>query len=74
MTLGTFLALREKVTHLDDLVLRRSELALLGELSAGLIAELAEVVGDVLDWSTSKRQSEVKRTCDLLSDRHEVEL
>lgn len=69
-----FLALREKVTHLDDLVLRRSELALLGELSAGLIAELAEVVGDVLDWSTSKRQSEVKRTCDLLSDRHEVEL
>jgi glycerol-3-phosphate dehydrogenase len=70
----TFLALREKVAHLDDLILRRTSLAMLGELNTGLLAELADVAGVALGWSETVRQAEVERTCALLADRHGVRL
>ncbi len=70
----TFLVLREQVAHLDDLILRRTSLAKLGELNTGLLAELADVAGVALGWSEAVRQAEVERTCALLADRHGVRL
>jgi len=66
--------LREQVAHLDDLILRRTFLATLGELNAELLAELADMTGDALGWSEAVRQAEVERTCALLEDRHGVRL
>ncbi|MEW6716242.1 MAG: glycerol-3-phosphate dehydrogenase/oxidase [Chloroflexota bacterium] len=68
----TFLAQKEKVVHLDDLILRRTLIAMLGELTTGLLYELAEVVGKALGWSASMKQAEIERTLHILADRHGV--
>jgi glycerol-3-phosphate dehydrogenase len=69
-----FLASRERVVHLDDLILRRTIVALLGQLSRGLLAELAEVLGKELAWSQERSQHEIARTVDLLAEVHGVKL
>ncbi len=67
-----FLAGHEKVVHLADLLLRRTLLAILGELMPALIEELAGIVGDTLAWSADRRQSEISRTVQILAERHGV--
>lgn len=67
-----FLAEREQVVHLDDLLLRRSLLAMLGHTTELLMAELAAVVGETLGWSSQEQQMEIERTRALLADRHGV--
>jgi glycerol-3-phosphate dehydrogenase len=69
-----FLAQNEKIVHLDDLILRRSMLAMLGQLTRASLNELAVALGDSLGWSESQRQAEVARTLDLLAARHAVRL
>jgi glycerol-3-phosphate dehydrogenase len=61
-----FLAQHEKIVHLDDLVLRRSLLALLGHVTGDLLLELAEVLAEALNWSVETRASEVERCTDIL--------
>jgi glycerol-3-phosphate dehydrogenase len=68
-----FLAQYEKVIHLDDLLLRRTMLAMLGRLSKDIIVELADVLGDCLGWSSEQKYDEAERTLRLLSDRHGVQ-
>lgn len=65
-----FLAEREKVTHLDDLLLRRSLMAYLGHLNRPLIDELAEIVAEVLGWSEAQKQAETERSLQILQDQH----
>jgi glycerol-3-phosphate dehydrogenase len=67
-----FLALQEKVIHLDDLILRRSLMAMLGEVNGPLLAELADSVGLVLGWSDSQKQNEIARAAQLLHEKHGV--
>lgn len=67
-----FLAQHEKIIHLDDLLLRRTMLAMLGRLSKNIIVELADVLGDSLGWGLEQKNAEVERTLHLLSDRHRV--
>lgn len=55
----------EKAIHLDDLLLRRSTLAWLGQANAALLAELAEIMG---------LPAEAQRAADILRDRHGVML
>jgi glycerol-3-phosphate dehydrogenase len=69
-----FLAQYEKVLHLDDLLLRRTMLAMLGSLSKDMIVDLADVLGDSLGWSSEQKNAEVERTLRLLADRHGVQL
>jgi glycerol-3-phosphate dehydrogenase len=69
-----FLVEKEKVVHLEDLVLRRSLMAYLGHLNRPLIDELAELVTEKLGWDQSQKQVEIKRTIDILKDKHGVEL
>ncbi|MBN1429113.1 MAG: glycerol-3-phosphate dehydrogenase/oxidase [Anaerolineae bacterium] len=68
-----YLATREKCVHLDDLLLRRSMLAKLGQLNPALIEEIAEVVGGALEWTDGERKREIDRTLAVLADRHGVE-
>jgi glycerol-3-phosphate dehydrogenase len=70
----SFLAEHEKIVHLDDLVLRRTMLAFLGQLSRPLVEELAEILAESLGWSTAQRKAEVTRCLEILADRHEARL
>jgi glycerol-3-phosphate dehydrogenase len=67
-----FLVQHEKVIHLQDVILRRTLLAMLGHLSKAGIEELAEVVGDTLGWNTERKADEVAQTLRILGDRHGV--
>ena len=66
----TFLIQHEKIHHLDDFILRRSLLAMLGRITGETIDELANVFANVLGWDAEQRQAEVKRTLSILADRH----
>ena len=66
------MAKREKIVHLDDLVLRRTLLAYLGQLTRPLLEELAGDLGESLSWDGVRKAAEVKRTLEILADRHGV--
>jgi glycerol-3-phosphate dehydrogenase len=65
---------QEKILHLEDLVLRRTSLAKLGELTTALLDELASILTIPLDWSERERKEELERTVSVLYDRHGVKL
>ncbi len=69
-----FLAQHEKIIHLDDFVLRRSMLAMLGRLTREALHELADILGQSLEWTPEQREAEVTRTLSVLADRHGVRL
>ncbi len=66
----TFLVRREKVEHLDDLLLRRSMLAMLGQLSREAVQEVAELAGEALDWGSRQTADEVERCLSILTEAH----
>jgi glycerol-3-phosphate dehydrogenase len=67
-----FIALRERVMHLDDVVLRRTLIGLLGETTRRLLEELAGIAAAVLDWSPERAAGEVERTAQTLERVHGV--
>jgi len=69
-----FIVTHEKVFHLDDLLLRRSMLAMLGRLSHEAVKELADIIANTLGWTKEEKDSEVARTLSILADRHRVQL
>ena len=69
-----FLIQHEKIVHLDDFLLRRSMLAMLGRLNRETIDELAGIFSNALGWNTQQREAEVARTLSILADRHGVRL
>ncbi len=69
-----FLVRDERVFHLDDLVLRRTAIALLGELTSDLLTELAAIVAPVLGWSARETREDIDRTLDILRDKFGIDL
>ncbi|HUF00105.1 MAG TPA: glycerol-3-phosphate dehydrogenase/oxidase [Anaerolineales bacterium] len=69
-----FLVQHEKICHLDDFLLRRSMLAMLGHVTREMIDELARMLGNALGWSEEQKAAEVARTLSILADRHGVRL
>lgn len=67
-----FLVRNEKIIHLDDLILRRSLIGMLGKTTGALLVELAAIVGAELGWSAGQVQKEVRRCADVLVKRHRV--
>jgi glycerol-3-phosphate dehydrogenase len=67
-----FLALNERVVHLDDLIMRRTLMGILGEVNRSLLEELAGVVSPVLGWPEQKAADEIERTVQLLQKVHGV--
>ena len=68
-----FLVEREKAVHVDDVLLRRTSLAWLGEATLPLVEELADWMGDALGWTDAQKKAEGQRTLHILKDRHGVE-
>jgi glycerol-3-phosphate dehydrogenase len=69
-----FLVHHEKIVHLDDFLLRRSMLAMLGRLTREMMIELTNTVGNVLGWDGEQKKAEATRALSILADRHEVRL
>jgi glycerol-3-phosphate dehydrogenase len=69
-----YIALHEQVAHVDDVILRRTLIGLLGQLTPELLRELTEVLGTALGWSAEQQRAEIERTITLYRQRHGVEL
>ncbi len=70
-----YLAQQEQVVHLDDVLLRRSLIAWMGQASsAAVLTEIAAVVGEALGWDAAQQAAEVRRTAAIFADQHAVEI
>ncbi len=70
----TFILQHEKVIHIDDFLLRRSMLAMLGRVTRAMVDELAGVFSNYFGWKPEQREAEVERTLSILVERHKVRL
>ena len=69
-----FIALNERVVHLDDLIMRRTLIGILGEVNLPLLEELAAVVSPILQWPEEKTAAEIERTVQFMKNVHGVML
>jgi len=69
-----FLVEREKVVHVEDILIRRSTLAWLGNVTRPVVEEIAQIVAASLGWGNSQVNSEVERALDVLREKHGVML
>jgi glycerol-3-phosphate dehydrogenase len=69
-----FLVRNERVVKLEDLVLRRTLLVLLGELSQSGLCELSVLTGAELGWEAGRIANEVSMVKATLAQRHGVTL
>jgi glycerol-3-phosphate dehydrogenase len=67
-----YLAQREYVVHLDDILMRRSLIAMRGmlRLHPEAIEEIAQILAGALNWSETHTQEEIERTRTLLEKQH----
>ncbi|MTH35276.1 FAD-dependent oxidoreductase [Paracoccus limosus] len=64
----------EQVGHLADVVMRRSAIAVTGQLSTRDLASIAALCARALGWDSTREQQELALTRDLLIDRHRIRL
>jgi glycerol-3-phosphate dehydrogenase len=69
-----FLIEHEKPEHIEDLLLRRTTLAWLGEVNKTLIVELSGIFAEKLKWTNQLREEEVSRTIAHLKEFHGVDV
>ena len=69
-----FIVRNERVLHLDDLVLRRTAIALLGELRGGLLDELLAILACLHEWPQDRTAAERRRAVEILRSRHRIGL
>ncbi|TRL42449.1 glycerol-3-phosphate dehydrogenase/oxidase [Rhizobium straminoryzae] len=65
-----WIAQNERVTRLDDMILRRTLMAFEGVASEACLMELADLLAPALSWSPERCQAEVDATRLLLENRH----
>mgnify|MGYP003340805028 CR=1 FL=1 len=63
-----FLCEREDVVRLDDVLMRRTSLAILGRLTSAGIQEVAEICAAKLGWTPARIEEEKARTLKTLRD------
>ncbi|SMG40877.1 glycerol-3-phosphate dehydrogenase/oxidase [Arenibacter troitsensis] len=69
-----YLVKNEYVVHLDDLILRRTTIALKGELTYSLLKEIGSILGKLNNWSENTLEEEINRTLEILSRNHNLKL
>jgi glycerol-3-phosphate dehydrogenase len=69
-----YLLKNEFVKHLDDLILRRTVIALSGELTSESLLELADIYGDFFQLKSTQKSKEIERTQAILKQKHGVNL
>ncbi|WP_454818501.1 glycerol-3-phosphate dehydrogenase/oxidase [Labrys neptuniae] len=68
-----WIARYEKVVELEDIVMRRSTLAITGRLSERDLAAIADIAAEALGWSAERRNVQFAKTRDLLAARHRIQ-
>ncbi len=68
------LAETEFVTHLSDVLLRRTSLAFKGGMTLELVKELARILAPLLGWDAAARVAEVNHVVSILKEKHSVDL
>ena len=69
-----FLVENEKVVHLDDFMMRRSLVAMLGYATEDAVLEIADVMAETLSWSDDDTQAQIERAMKLLHDKHRYDV
>ena len=67
-----FLIQMEKIVYLDDLILRRTLIGMLGYLTLPLLQELCAILATANGWDDTRRQAEEDRTIALLAENHQI--
>lgn len=60
----------ERVVHLSDLVMRRTQIAVCGDLSLAGLHEIAKVAARALDWDDERIDTEISSTRAALMEKH----
>ncbi len=68
-----YLCHHEMVVHLDDILLRRTLLAMLGQLSPASLEEIATVVATELAWTDAIKTAELQQVRYILRTRHQTD-
>ena len=58
----------EFVAHLDDILFRRSTLALVGRAADAVITEIASIAAPIMGWDAAAEQAEIARCQQFLND------
>jgi glycerol-3-phosphate dehydrogenase len=69
-----YLLSMEFVQHLDDLILRRTVLALSGGLTYETLIELADIYKEIFEISDEEKLKEINRTMEILEKNHGIKL
>lgn len=69
-----YMVRHERVFHLLDVVLRRTTIALQGDLTTPLLHELAQITGSILGWSSDQIQTQIEETTTHLATYHGISL
>ncbi len=69
-----FLIRNEAVEHLDDILLRRTTLAISGELSLKMIDAVLELLACEKNWPASRRDDERAAFLHMLTERHGADI
>jgi glycerol-3-phosphate dehydrogenase len=69
-----FIIAQEDVVRLDDLIMRRTLIGLLGELTPALLDELAAIAAEVKGWTPEEMQKQITQVKKLYATRYGVDL
>lgn len=65
-----YLIEHEQVQQLEDLLVRRTSLAICGELTLPLVEEISHLLANTLGWSDSHRRQHLDQSCARLAQWH----
>jgi glycerol-3-phosphate dehydrogenase len=63
---------RERVVHLSDVLLRRTDLAFTGAIGGHVVEDVAAALADAAGWDAARRDAELARTRDELATLHGI--
>jgi len=69
-----WIARAERVGRLEDIVLRRTDLAITGRIDAAMAGRICALAGEVLGWEEDRRTAELEDLAELLLRRHGMSL
>ncbi len=69
-----FIAAHEQPGRLEDIILRRTLIGLLGELTPPLLHELADITANALGWDANRKATEIAHVETIFATRHGVDL
>lgn len=69
-----WIARNERVSHLADILMRRTTLAITGNLSHADIAAIADIAAKALNWDAARMQTEITAATDHLTATHRLRI